>query len=363
MLQKFKQWCKQHPPVYRTLVFLYGTPIKCAHFVRRLTHQGGLNYYLCMISSRLKLGRSMGKPILLTIEPINSCNLKCTICETGQGILERPFGKMSLDQFKSILDQFDHHLEWLALYFMGETFMNKEAYEMIRYAYDRGIKVSICTNGDLVDPERLIRSGVYEIKFQLSGMTNEAHAIYRQGSNLERVQSKLEQALQLRDQGLALHPDMTIRSGFIAMKHNEHQIDDFIKYVTGIGVDGYNIIPSCVRKVEQAYDLLPQNPDLRIYDDAKLSQGKLVPKKRMNNRCDYIYGAVTVQVNGDVVPCCRDVHGRIVLGNLFQQSIQDIWNNDKYTRLRKAVSTQSAKMDLCRLCSGYDIPKPEETMV
>jgi MoaA/NifB/PqqE/SkfB family radical SAM enzyme len=56
-------------------------------------------------------------------------------------------------------------------YFMGEPFLNKQAYEMIRYAKETGIPfITTCTNGDPVQPEKLIEYGLDEVNFQIGGM-------------------------------------------------------------------------------------------------------------------------------------------------------------------------------------------------
>ena len=63
--------------------------------------------------------------------------------------------------------------------------------------------------------------------------------------------------------------------------------------------------------------------------------------------------------NGDVVPCCRDPHGRHVLGNVFEQSLREVWNSEASLAFRRAVVSEQSAVDICSLCSGYGIPKIE----
>src|SRR6266436_638959 len=49
--------------------------------------------------------RIAGRPMNVTIEPTNACNLECPVCETGAGVLGRVAGHMSLDQFRTIMDK------------------------------------------------------------------------------------------------------------------------------------------------------------------------------------------------------------------------------------------------------------------
>ena len=58
--------------------------------------------------------------------------------------------------------------------------------------------------------------------------------------------------------------------------------------------------------------------------------------------------------NGNVLPCCiapfatRD-YGSIVLGNVFEQPIQEIWNGAAYEAFRRAHASDQPP-DVCRGC-------------
>ncbi|MDD2387948.1 MAG: hypothetical protein PHP52_14330, partial [Bacteroidales bacterium] len=44
-------------------------------------------------------------PKNLTIEPTNTCNLNCPLCPTGLNSLNRDKRDMTLDEYKSIIEQ------------------------------------------------------------------------------------------------------------------------------------------------------------------------------------------------------------------------------------------------------------------
>lgn len=62
---------------------------------------------------------------------------------------------------------------------------------------------------------------------------------------------------------------------------------------------------------------------------------------------------MTVLSNGDVRPCC---YTPVVVGNLYQQSLEEIWNGEVYKKMRQAFS-QGQLPDVCKLdncsCSLY----------
>ncbi len=320
-----------------------------------------LNYILSYISAVLGLEKSLGHPVLLTLEPANVCDQKCTVCETGQGILGRKAQMMSFEEFKYILDQFDSNLKVLYLYFMGETFLNKDAYKMIRYAADRGLYVSVCTNGNSLIPEKLIETGIADIWFQIAGITQEDHEKYRRGGDLQKVKDNIRKLLSLRDTKRdkikkEKYP-MHIGMGYILMKYNEGKVNGFLDLAKELKVDTYHVIPTCARNIEQAREYLPSDKNLWYYDRAELEKGRLAPRNIPHNYCEWIYFTTTIQVSGDVVPCCRDPLGQYVLGNVFEENIYQIWNNDKYRKLRHRVTIAQNLLQLCNLCEGYSIPK------
>jgi len=99
-------------------------------------------------------------PVHVSIEPTNACNAQCPVCETGNNTMHRRKGLLDFDAYKILVDRIAPKTSTLMYYFMGEPFLNKHAYDMIRYARDRGIYVETCTNGDLADAKGIIYSDI-----------------------------------------------------------------------------------------------------------------------------------------------------------------------------------------------------------
>ncbi|HOH60402.1 MAG TPA: aldehyde ferredoxin oxidoreductase, partial [Candidatus Cloacimonadota bacterium] len=89
------------------------------------------DYRLSLLTRRIRVKHL---PPALMIEPTNICNLKCPLCPSGNGSLQRPRGMMSLDLFKGIVDQVMHSTGMLILWNQGESFLNPDFYAMIEYA-------------------------------------------------------------------------------------------------------------------------------------------------------------------------------------------------------------------------------------
>lgn len=315
--------------------------------------RGYRNFILSAISQMVGLKRVYGHPVSITIEPTNICNLRCPVCETGANILDRKPQMMTYGEFVKIIDKIGPGANHVMFYYMGEPFLNKDAYRMIRYARDIGLYVMSCTNGEVIDPESLYESGINQISFQIGGLTQDTHRIYRVNGNLAKMMENLSSYLEIIRQRGRKPMENQVELGFIVMRHNEGEVKEFLKMAERMGVDRRNIISPCVRTLEQGRDFLPNSDTYWIYERVKLEEGCLIPKKVYpQNSCPWLYYSITIQVDGNVVPCCRDPHGRHIVGNLLEDSLDKIWNGPKIREFRRAVHNNQEAVDICRLCPG-----------
>ncbi len=317
--------------------------------------KGSVDFCKSAVSAALRTDRAFGRPVHVSIEPTNICNLRCPVCETGDGTLGRRGGHMEIDAFRHVVDSMEDHLNVLYFYFMGEPFLVKNAYEMVEHASSKNIWVDTCTNGEFVDAKNLIDSGIGRVSFQIGGMTQETHETYRVRGNLDRSLANLEACIEEKRR----RPDARtqLKVGFIVMHHNEHEVDQFIRYAEDIGVDGYEVVCPCARNMEQANQFLTKDPNYWIYDRDSYDRGILRPTDLSDHYCEWLYFTTTIQVNGDVVPCCRDPRGNYVLGNVFEQDfVEEIWNGPSYRDFRHTVANNQKDSGLCSLCSGYTAP-------
>jgi radical SAM protein with 4Fe4S-binding SPASM domain len=181
-------------------------------------------------------------------------------------------------------------------------------------------------------------------------MSPETHSIYRIKGDLNRVFRNIEETIRLRnEQGSSLR----IVCGMILMKHNEHEVELFRQTMDEFGVDEAEIIDPCVRTVAQGKTYLPTDERHWYYDPKSFYAGQLRPRVPPVNLCPWLYYSLTIQVNGDVVPCCRDPKGKHIMGNLLDQDFDVIWNGNQFLTFRRALLSNQAQIGICRLCSSY----------
>ena len=316
--------------------------------------KGRFEYFKSAFSAYFKMSKSLGKPTIITVEPTNACDQKCPICETGNGELNRVKKMMKLDEFKHIIDDIAAHANEIMLYFMGETFINKDAYKMIKYSRTKNIFLNSVTNGNFVDAEKMLLSDISEIQVHIGGMTQKTHEIYRVDGVLKKAKKAIEELVALKK---SLSSKTKIHVGFIVMKHNVHEIEEFQEYCKSVGVDEAELIKPCARNTIEAATFIPDEEEWWIYKKDKfLEEGKLEPLNPADNYCDYLYFGSNIYANGDVVPCCRDVNGEHVMGNVHEEAFEKIWNNKRYKDFRKKVLSNQKDINICKLCEGYNRP-------
>jgi MoaA/NifB/PqqE/SkfB family radical SAM enzyme len=293
-------------------------------------------------------------PVHIAIEPTNGCNAKCPVCETGKNEMLRRKGMLDKQAYEVFVNRVAKHTNSLLFYFMGEPFLNKHAYEMIRYTREKDIYVETCTNGDFVDAKGVIFSDINKISFQLGGMTEETHQRYRVASSLTKAHKNLYELIEERRK----NPDsnVQIEVGFIVMRHNEHEVPAFLRWAKEIGVDVANVVDPCVRNMLEGYAYLPKDRKYWFYDEKAFEQGVLKPRVLPQNECQWIWNSMQINWNGEAVPCCRDPNGKHVLGNVFEDGLMRVFNGRKARNFRRRILTEQGKVDICKLCSSYGLP-------
>lgn len=68
--------------------------------------------------------------------------------------------------------------------------------------------------------------------------------------------------------------------------------------------------------------------------------------------CYGLRDQIGILVDGTVVPCCLDSEGNINLGNIFENSLGEILEDDRAKNIYDGFSRRCAVEDLCKRC-GY----------
>ncbi len=304
-----------------------------------------------LVSSLLRKPVVWGVPPVLTIEPTNLCNLRCPLCTTGAGEMERPGGRLSLDTFRRLLDLLGDHVFFLLIYHQGEPYMNKHFFDFIRLAKQKGIYVTTSTNGHFFTPanvEKTIESGLDSMIISVDGVTQESYARYRVGGALGRVIEGTRRLLQARRRSGSRTPLVALQ--FLVMRHNEEEIPRMKQLARELGVDRFLVKTIEVRTLAEARTWLPDREAFRRYEvrgDAFVVKG--VSKKQ---NCPRLWLSTLMNWDGSIVPCCFDKNGRYRVGRIHRvEDFRAIWKGEALQAFRRQHLHHRQSIDICRNCN------------
>tara|TARA_Y100000310_G_C20619620_1_gene782549 strand:- start:58 stop:1074 length:1017 start_codon:yes stop_codon:yes gene_type:complete len=303
----------------------------------------------------IKIGStaSPSKPNKICIELTNRCNLNCPFCLVGQqdqkesvdhDSIEREMSGMDMELCKKIITSArDFGLKEVNLTFQGEPLMFKRTnfIKLVKFIKQNGLKAIVYTNGLLLDRDysrKIIKAGLDECRFSVDGITQDVYALNRVGGKYSQVYQNMKDIVQVAQEEKSA---IKLIWQFIAMRNNEHQIDEARLIANKIGI-----------KFE-VKTFAASVPEL-VPKDSKYQRTLKPPP------CHDIYRQVMVYWNGDVVPCCYDLEGLEIMGNLNDSSLSEIWNGSKFQifreRLNNVLQNPEGEPELCKGCLKYDSP-------
>lgn len=294
-------------------------------------------------------------PIICQVDPTNICNLRCPLCPTGTGDYGRPKGMMNLQKFKEIIDEIGSYLYEINLYNFGEPLLNKEVFQMARYAHDHNILTCINTNLTVLTDEgaeALVRSGLDHVILSIDGLTPETYSKYRVGGDFDRVISNLKRVVDWKERLRSSSP--FIEWQFLVFKHNEHEASRVEQFARSLGANGVIIqnagMSTDNRVVNEAKEWLLEGKERGKYYTYSLGGGRA---------CDWLWYTIVINHDGGVSPCCLAYKKEGDFGNFLtdSSSLREIWNNAKFQAARRIFREAKLSSDQDILCNSCWIAK------
>jgi radical SAM protein with 4Fe4S-binding SPASM domain len=290
-----------------------------------------------------------GMPLSYSIEPTNHCNLKCPECPSGLGILTRPLGLMKPEFFKRIIDEISPTGFYIQLFFQGEPYINKSLPDMIRYAQQKNIYVSISTNGHFINNQNVdnvLNPAPDKIIYSMDGLDEETYQNYRVGGTFAQAHEGLCAITERKKTGKLKKPFVELQ--FIVMKQNEHLLDKMLDYGQKTGVDKVVFKTMQISSYQNALKFMPQNKKYRRYE---VENGSFFIKGKLENHCFALWRTSVITWDGRIVPCCFDKDGNHEFGRLNGINFSDIWKSSEYQGFRQMVLMDRKGIAMCSNCT------------
>lgn len=265
------------------------------------------------------------------LEITNICNLNCSFCPGTKR--ERRF--MQVEEFKILAGKLREHTEYLYFHLMGEPLLHPELEKLLEIAGELAFKVIITTNGTLLEKrgDSLINSA----------------AVHKVNISLQSFEANEGGELAAYINSCAAFAQKASDAGKICV----------LRLWNHKGLESLN---GEIKSILESFFPVPWSKSrmsLSLKDKVWLEPGEKFDWPDMNvselgNNC-FCYGLrdqIGVLCDGTVVPCCLDHDGDIALGNLLNDSLDNIMSTERAKAIYNGFSKRQAVEELCRKC-GY----------
>jgi len=302
------------------------------------------------ISKLRKKDKHKGLPFSLSIEPTTACNLGCPECPSGLKQFTRPTGKLDLGLHSKMLKELKKSVFYINYYFQGEPFLHPQFLELIKDAKKNKIYTATSTNAHFIDAKKakeIVASGLDRLIISIDGLTQKTYENYRINGQLEKVIQGTELLIQAKKQLKSSTPHLIFQ--FLAVKPNEHEVDDVFVLGNKMGIDEVRIKSAQLYDFKNGNPLMPENEKYSRY---KLQvDGTYKLKYKTGNHCWRMWSSSVLTWDGKIVPCCFDKDAKHVLGSIVEKSFVNSWKSSEYSAFRQAVISGRNEIDICKNCS------------
>ncbi len=278
-------------------------------------------------------------PLTVSMELVNRCNLACKMCFTVNH--QDPMAWLHVEDIQRIMAECKVHDLPAAVIGMGaEALVYKDVRRALETVREAGVMdVFLGTNGYLLNEslsEFLIDQRIARIEVSLDAATPETYEKIRGKPLLPQVEENLRTLIRLRRERGSKLP--VIRLCFCVQKENVHEQKAFLEKWQGLVdyIDFQEMVDF------DSVDALRQDTD-----HVRAEGEKLTPLA--NTYCAYPFNSLHVWSNGDVTPCCTFFGKALVIGNVREASLAEIWNGEDIDGIRKQLL--SGKVNpVCKAC-------------
>ena len=298
-----------------------------------------LNVLKLRLNMALKREVVRNYPVAAFIEPNLFCNLHCPACPTGLRLDLRPSVSIKEELFKSTIDEIGDYIFQLYMYNWGEPLLHKRTPEMIRYAKDKEVKITLSTNLSikLTDDyiERLVKSGLDTMLVSLDGVTEETYKQYRRNGNFNLVRENVRRIQEAKQRLGSQTPKIVWQ--FLVFRHNEHEIEAAKSLYKEWGADEISIGGAEMPMEPHNVGFEPSTiPAFNIYHPEHPTQKAAEQQLTSDRSCTWLYGVFVLNPNGKVSPCCAVPSEKHDFGEYSEKSdFFATWNSEKFKRARK----------------------------
>ncbi len=330
------------------------------------------------------------RPYEAHVQFSNVCNMSCIMCYDGW---VPPLRKMSPDILEKVSRELAPHLSVMIPYGGSEPLI--VTWDQARdLAEKHSIELRFATNVQFLDEQKFLEAkDITETLFcSIDSHIPEVFEKIRPGSKPDKVFENLASTARLsKEHGLECLAQI------VFMTENAAQLPQTIAYLADVGIESVNVLQmldvngrsgyldpllhfssdylewikhKCIEMTKEKGTRLIWHAGAHERHDFR--KEKVPPKLRKdwNHRWEqrikrYLPGyclnalnRVQVDADGTVTPCAYATDGELVLGELSDETLDEIWNSPNAQDLRRGMLTWDFP-SLCKTCMFTNLAPPE----
>jgi radical SAM protein with 4Fe4S-binding SPASM domain len=252
----------------------------------------------------------------IQIESSTACNGHCSFCPRFD--MTRQGGVMDDELFhKIVVEGMDMGCRIFTPFLNGEPFLFPKLFEWLDYLKERDLRFVLYTNASVMTKDKADKINTYtninDLCFSMHGYDKESY-----------------------ESQMKLNYENSVKN---------------IRYFMSIAQIPYHIhmLASETNKPGSDIFLKTWGENARIYKYANWAGKRPSDMSGEQHPCDRILHEMTVYWDGRVNLCCMDSDGGVILGDLNNQTVKEVWESNQWMRNRH--HNLDFDLTLCRDCN------------
>jgi radical SAM protein with 4Fe4S-binding SPASM domain len=280
-------------------------------------------------------------PLTIHMELVNRCNLNCVMCFTVNH-KNKKYTLMPEDIEKMAKDGNKNNLPAAIIGLGSESLLYKNIDQVFNtFKKNNVMDMFLYTNGVLLNEKnslKILNSGVTRLHVSLDAATPETYLKIRRKDELANIENNLKNFIALKKKLGKTLP--IVRVSFCVQDINLHEKQEFLNKWEHI-VDRVDF--QLMLEGEKDTDELIANGSIESLKD-KVSNDIEDPY------CALPFNSLSVWSDGSITPCCAFQGKNLVLGNIREDNIKEVWKGEKITEIRKQLLTGKDLNATCHHC-------------
>jgi MoaA/NifB/PqqE/SkfB family radical SAM enzyme len=292
----------------------------------------------------------------ISLDASTICQLRCPACSTAKGIIKNGIigsGFLSFDNFKKIIED-NPCIREIELSNWGEIFLNPELLQIVRYGFERDIKLTAGNgvNFNTVSEEMIEALVKYQfgyINMSIDGACQDTYSQYRIRGNYETVIENIKKLNSFKRKYNSKLPMLSWQ--FIIFGHNEHEIPRVKELCKELNMAFNPKLNYSDFSPVKNKEWVRLESGLGVADRNEYKAMHHIPYKRC---CCQLWVSPHISWDGKLLGC--SVNKWISTGNVFEQGLNSCLNSMLYEKQKLVLKGFSLadKEIPCFYCPTYN---------